>query len=407
ITALGATIAHLDKRQFVWHQAGKHKPTTLTSRWAMSYLAGPLTKEQISTLMQGQRPAPTKAGAETSSSSTFGTSSSQASATSEPVTPAVPAVELASDETPIAPTVPDSVPVRYLDPAAPWAATIGAVPAGTRYEAAIAARVQLRYDDESADFVSTEEYEAIITPITGTVDASTVHQVDYDDRDLRTEAPAGIKYALPPSKIDTASVWKNVDSDVRSFLANERKLEVFRNKVLKLASRPGETREDFLVRCHAASDEAQNQAAEKLRIATQKKLDSLQMTTMKAQSRVEQLQTDTTARRGTELLQNAGSVLGALLGGRKSASSIARSIGAAASRRSQSARTAKRLETAKHELDERQAQVQQIDEDLAVQITALNAEWSSKAEGVDTLAVSLERTDINVTQVALVWYPTA
>jgi hypothetical protein len=55
IESLSATISGLDKRQFVWHKAGRHAPSVFTSRWAMSYLAGPLTKEQISVLMADQR----------------------------------------------------------------------------------------------------------------------------------------------------------------------------------------------------------------------------------------------------------------------------------------------------------------------------------------------------------------
>ena len=55
VAAMSATIAGLDKREFVLRQAGKDAPTTFTSRWAMSYLRGPLTREQITTLMADRR----------------------------------------------------------------------------------------------------------------------------------------------------------------------------------------------------------------------------------------------------------------------------------------------------------------------------------------------------------------
>ena len=56
--AMSATIAGLDKREFVLRQAGQDAPTTFTSRWAMSYLRGPLTREQIATLMADRRSRP-------------------------------------------------------------------------------------------------------------------------------------------------------------------------------------------------------------------------------------------------------------------------------------------------------------------------------------------------------------
>ncbi len=52
VAAVSDTISALGKRQFVLRRAGKDAPETFTTRWAMSYLRGPLTCEQISTLMK-------------------------------------------------------------------------------------------------------------------------------------------------------------------------------------------------------------------------------------------------------------------------------------------------------------------------------------------------------------------
>ena len=48
---LNATISGLGKRQFLLHNTRDSAPTIFTTRWALSYLRGPLTREQISTLM--------------------------------------------------------------------------------------------------------------------------------------------------------------------------------------------------------------------------------------------------------------------------------------------------------------------------------------------------------------------
>src|SRR5690606_13726841 len=49
--AVSATIGGLAPREFVLRRAGTDEPTVFTTRWAMSYLRGPLTREQIATLM--------------------------------------------------------------------------------------------------------------------------------------------------------------------------------------------------------------------------------------------------------------------------------------------------------------------------------------------------------------------
>ncbi|MGH7390264.1 MAG: hypothetical protein ACREM3_12525, partial [Candidatus Rokuibacteriota bacterium] len=59
---------------FLLHDVHRKRPELLESRWAMSYLRGPLTREEISRLMAGRAPAAPAA--------------SSASATSSPVLPA-------------------------------------------------------------------------------------------------------------------------------------------------------------------------------------------------------------------------------------------------------------------------------------------------------------------------------
>ena len=57
VGAVGDTISGLAKREFVLRRAGKDQPEVFTTRWAMSYLRGPMTRDQIAVLMRGAAPA--------------------------------------------------------------------------------------------------------------------------------------------------------------------------------------------------------------------------------------------------------------------------------------------------------------------------------------------------------------
>ena len=57
VKAVGDTISGLAKREFVLRRAGKDTPEVFTTRWAMSYLRGPLTRDQIASLMADRRTA--------------------------------------------------------------------------------------------------------------------------------------------------------------------------------------------------------------------------------------------------------------------------------------------------------------------------------------------------------------
>src|SRR6187551_2567694 len=137
VAALDKAIGALGKRQFLLVSARSSTPRLLATRWAMSYLCGPLTKDQVARLGQASEGK---------------LQSATSSPASGPVGVAAPAPEqeLAADESQVAPSVAAGVHVSYLDPAAPWASAIGAVAGTTRLRAFLAARVALRYDDSAA-----------------------------------------------------------------------------------------------------------------------------------------------------------------------------------------------------------------------------------------------------------------
>ncbi|MGZ8782513.1 MAG: ATP-binding protein, partial [Gaiellaceae bacterium] len=172
VDALDTAIGGLEQRQFLLQSSHRDRPELFSTRWAMSFLRGPLTKEQIATLTP--EPAPSER---------------------ERVT--VAQSPLAADETAVAPPVADGVEVRWLDPAAPWAAELGADPAGKRLQAFLAARVSLRFDDTKAGLDVTQEWEALFGPLDAGFDLDRVVVVDYDDRDLRAEPIEGAAYVLP------------------------------------------------------------------------------------------------------------------------------------------------------------------------------------------------------------------
>ncbi|MDQ3097476.1 MAG: ATP-binding protein, partial [Chloroflexota bacterium] len=56
-TSIESTIGRLAKRVFLMNNVHEDAPVLFESRWAMSYLRGPLTRQQIGKLMEGRRPA--------------------------------------------------------------------------------------------------------------------------------------------------------------------------------------------------------------------------------------------------------------------------------------------------------------------------------------------------------------
>ncbi|MGD9705008.1 MAG: ATP-binding protein [Acidimicrobiia bacterium] len=389
VKAVGDTIAGLAKREFVLRRAGKDAPEVFTTRWAMSYLRGPLTRDQIELLMADQREAP-------------GT---------RPETPAAQGGSEvgALDETTVMPDVASGIAVRYVDPAAPWLAATGGDPRGTSLEPAVIARVRLRYDEEKADLVVDEEYEAILFPLDASVDVTRAVAVDYDDRDLRAEPVGATTFRLSDAPLKEKTFWSRLERDLVDHLVRSRPLELQVNRPLKLYSRPGETAEAFATRCAQAADDHADAEVATLRDKYEAKAKKLGDQIATAANRVEVLESDKQGRRSEELLGTAGSILGGLLGGRRSSRSMAGkvlgSLGGIAGRRTRSRSTGERLESAQEKVASLQEDLEELEGELAETVTEIQAAWQAKAAEVTTTPVSLERTDVSVAQLVLAWVP--
>jgi Helicase HerA, central domain len=388
VAALDAAIGGLEKRQFLLVSAKSSQPQLFATRWAMSYLRGPLTKDQVASLMKD---VPRATGAP-----------------SEAAAPEPAATTPPTDaETPVAPAAATGVPVQYLDPAAPWAPSVGAVPDGSRLRAFVAARVSLRYDDSTAGIDEAQEFEALYGPLDGGLDLDHETVVDYDDRDLAGDPPAKAMYVLPTAPIGQASFFKDTETEIRRRLVDKRPLEIFRNKTLKLTARPGESEDDFLKRCdEVAQGEADKETA-KVTARLKAKQDRLQSALDLAQRRVEELDVETKSRATNELVAGAGAVLGAILGGRRSTRSITGAIGGASSRRGMTTRAEERRRTAQARVTDKTDDLEQLEQELLDEVEKIDAEWREKGEAVERASIRLEATDVHVAQLALVWVPTS
>jgi hypothetical protein len=315
---------------------------------------------------------------------------------------------LADDESAVAPPVAEGVPVRWLDPGAPWAAEIGADPAGKRLQAFLAARVNLRFDDTKAELDTTQEWEALYGPLDGGLDLERATEVDYDDRDFRGEAPDGPAYVLPSVALDKAAFFRDAARDIQRRLTDTETLELLRNAELDLYSRPGETREQFAARADEAAKAAADAETAKIRDRLEAKRDRLERALETARRRVEEASTEQSTRRSSELLSGVGSVVGVLLGGKADTRTIARAgraLGGAASRRGMTTRAGERKRSAEEKAELAETDLEELEQEILDEIAEIDEKWAQKADMIESVPVRLEAGDVRVVSTTLVWVP--
>jgi hypothetical protein len=422
-SAVGDTISGLGKREFVMKRASKDTVSVFTTRWAMSYLRGPLTREQITSLKVSAAPAapaavapaadapaapavaaappappaaPEVPVAPTAPAPPTAAAAPPAPAAPAPTAPApsapvAPTSALAADETPVQPKVADGVPVHYLDPAASWAASVGSVP-GHRLTAGAIARVLLRFDDAKAGIVLDQEYEAILTPLSPFPAAEQFRAVDYDDRDLLPTPPPGAVYRLPPTEVGAKTWWTTLQRDLADNLQRSMTVDVPTNPELKLYGRIGEGAQDFAARCQAAAADAADKEIAALQSKYQTKLAAAQRKIDTANNTLERQREARTSAIGSDAM----GMLGGLFGGRKTSMTAAAKRASAAS---------DKVGAAEDKVEELQAVYADLQAELDAEMSGIRADWDTRAAAVSQMSITLAKSDVKVSAIGLVWIP--
>jgi hypothetical protein len=410
VSAWDARIGELGKREFVLKTARSSEPALFTTRWAMSFLRGPLTRAELLRLRTDDPAADASGGGgggtsdavaapPVAAASGSGTFHGSAPAND----PGSPGTELAADETLVAPSVSKEARVGYLDPAAPWAASVGAAAGPGSLHAGVALRVKLLFDEDRADVRHEEEWEAVLFPVGPDSRVEDAVQVDYDDRDFRGDPVGSAPFVLPTVPVQTADYFRSLTRDLQDHLYRSRTLHLWRNADLKLFGRVGETEEAFRARCLEAAEQEADREGARLRDGFEKKLRTARDRRDQAARRVRELEVDVGTRRQQELVAGAGELLSMFLGGK----ARVRSLSGVASRRSQTRRTQERMTSAAEKVEDYDEAIAELEQELAEALEGVWAVWREKAANVEPFEVPLEKTDIRVEQPTLFWAPLA
>ena len=71
------------------------------------------------------------------------------------------------------------------------------------------------------------------------------------------------------------------------------------------------------------------------------------------------------------------------------------------------ARAAERRRTAEEKAAATEDTLEELEQELVDEITGIDAEWAAKAEEIDEIEIRPESSDVRVTELNLVWVPTA
>ena len=391
--SLSDVIARLPKRTFVMHNVHDAHPTVFQTRWVMSYLAGPLSREQIRRLSTGGSTA-AAVGAP------LGTAQGQVDAHDVPrgrdparaddaPSTVRPTGSSAGGDRPI---LPPHVPQLF--------GPVQGGDEGTRYFPSLLGVADVHYSSKTHGIEHGARVSRVVELDEGPVPVSwskgEVSPVNLEGLDQRPSP--GVSFAAMPSvSLDEASVvgWEKL---VDRWLRTEGALTLYRDANTRLVSRPGETEREFRLRSAQAGRESRDTSMEKLRSRYRTKIETADRRIMTAQQAVgrEQQQFNTRA------VDVAGSILGSLLGRGK----VVTAINSAVRKGSSATKDMGDVQRARARLAAAHEDKDALEAELMRELSALrDGVVGAEAIDLDTVAIKPTSRDIVVRFLGIVWLP--
>ncbi len=374
------TLAGLGSRVFLMNNVHDDEPVVFHTRWALSYLRGPLTRTQIQTLMEGRRGGAMAAGA---ASRAPESSASELETTGSAERPVLPA------EAGEAFLVPDAQP-----------------PEGVLYRPALLASVDVHYANARAG-VDTWQTLQLLAPLEEDAGADPWDDsLVLEEPPRLTESPAtGATFGAVPPRAANGKSYDTWGKALKTHVYQDRSLTLYRCRDLKLISEVGETEGEFRVRLREAARERRDGELEKLRKKYATKLARLEKQAERAEARLGREQAQLQQQTMQTAISVGATVLGALLGRKRmSVGTVGRATTAArgASRR---AREKQDVARAQRELEQAHEESAALEEELSGEIAAVGAATDPDAYEIDSMPIRARKSDITLGKLSLVWLP--
>jgi hypothetical protein len=379
-------ISGLGNRVFLMNNVHEDGPVVFHVRWLMSYLSGPLARDQVKRLMDPIRPARKNAAA------TEDAGFLPPGASSAP----------AADRNTIKPRLPEGTAEFFL-PCDVSADTLCYVPAILR-------NAIVNFDDAKRR-ISGRSSVTLVNPIDIANQRVLWDQFIEIPRDVdlskwNSQAVEGAEFTDLPGAAMKSSTYTSIRKDYSDWVYANHTLEVSYSPVLNAYSNPGEKVDEFKARITQTARELRDQAIEELRVKTARAVKSLEDKVAKARVKVDTQKSQASNAKISAAVNIGTSILGAFFG-RKSG------LGAVGSlMKGSNVTSATRVMREDQEAAAAEAQLNALDEDMAELNRTLEDETRKIREQFDPTTLMLEtckltpaKNKIQADTIGILWLP--
>ena len=379
----GEILAKLGKRVFFLHNVHENEPAIFQSRWALSYLRGPMTREQIKLLVAPRQERETVPGS--------------------PLSEGQPAAATdawrggASTVARQPPVLPSEIEVFYLAPSGTGH--------GLVYYPSVTGQVEVHYSSAKYNVDETKIMAFGVQLEDGPIALEWDNAVELVLDNLQTGPVSGAEFADLPAVANEVKSYRNWNRDFLRWVRVNRPLTLYRSERFSLTSGVNETEGEFRARLSQGAREKRDQEIEKLRRKYSSKFTSLNDRLRRAEQAVareaEQAKSETLA----TAISFGTAILGAFLGRKTVSATSASRMGTAMKSAGRLGKEKMDVTRARETAEAIREQLSQLELQLQGDIQNLEGTYDPASEELKEIKVKPKTSDMSLRLFGLAWMP--
>jgi hypothetical protein len=411
---LDQVISSLGNRVFLLHNVHSPRPVLFHTRWALSYLAGPLTRDQVAQLAAPMKAVAAPAGTASPAAAAEALIDCPRCGTALPARakfcmecgvrlPAATPAEVefkaeirraSAEDLPAAAATEAPPPAGTLEPYYLPAVPLASTPEDTavprlHYEPRLLAFADVLFADARRGVEFRRPYRLLAAPPAGGEPVGWGQAEAVTDDVAVTPESGPATWAPLPEGLDRPKHLKLLERSFVEFLQANGAHLLLTNKALELTSDPGENQQAFLERCREVARRASEAELAELKEKYRARFAGFDSKLRQSQAELQQAQ-----QAAAELLKQGDSLLGFLWSWGRPASPP---------------QETREQKTAMRKLQKAQSEVSLAREKLQAEweaaVKKVAARWQEKGEDVREVRLAPRKSDIRVVRFGLAWAP--
>ncbi len=367
-------LSNLDKRVFLLHNVNEEHPQIFYTRWAMSYLRGPLTRTQIKSLVN-----PTKKQLE------------------EPV-PAVRTTEVSITN----PKLPNGIKPLFLN-----RVIDNDLMTDYKYKPYVATVADVRFYDRTKkiDYDKTISFVVPITNDVISVNWDEANEIIPNESVFRKQQPTKLEFNNLPAAATNPKNYSAWEKFFKDHLVNNYSLDVFHSPELKQTSKPNENARDFKIRLSQLTREQRDEAVAKLKEKYARRVQTIQGRIQRAEERIEREKSQSSQQKISTAISIGSTILGALFGRKTMSTSTISKAGTAMKSAGKILKESGDVDRASENLQRLNQQLLELQDKLQDDMDQLEDKFDLTIEQLEIVKIKPRKTNISVKLFNFCWIP--